>query len=491
MSAHIKSNRISRDTIIYIPVFLAPAIINIILLMIFTRFFSPKEYGTYTIVVNTTIILSSVLAQWIVLSVQRFRPEYSHNGTIREFNRNLNRLLLFISMGFLAAAVIFYPFLPSGLVSYRDYYWSSVLLIISTIYFTVLGGVYQVDLQSKQFRNLNVIQSIMKLVIILIFVMAIYYSPVSFIWGTLAAQALVTIPMLRYAETGKMFRSMKAAKDSFFGFGKKFWRYGFPLIGWYIGTTVMNLTDRFMIEYFRSSHEVGIYSANFTIAVQAIALICNPLFFAIQPIMMNEIQQHSEQEHIERRISNFTHLFIIIAMPFGVYFSIYRHEISELLLGNQFTSGAIIIPILIIGFFAWNIGLYGQLAYQIAKRTKEMFYFVFIAALTNFTLNLYFIPKWGFIGAAISTTIGFFVYSGLLAAFAHRFIKWKIPWMAFSKVFLLVLVVGFPFFLAKALYQVNVSPLLKMISGLPFFLIYAGAVFILWKNAIREIISSS
>ncbi|MFZ7942056.1 lipopolysaccharide biosynthesis protein [Neobacillus sp. 19] len=489
MSALVKNSRISRDTIIYIPVFLAPALINIILLMVFTRLFSPKEYGTYTIVVNTTIILSSVLAQWILLSVQRFRPEYSNNGAILEFNRNLNRLLFFISLSFLVAAVILYPFIPSGLLSYRDYYWSSVLLIISSIYFTVLGGVYQADLQSKQFRNLNVIQSLMKLIIIVIFVGYIQFSPVSFIWGTLAAQVLVTIPMLRYVDVGKMFNSMKVARDSFFAFVRKFWRYGFPLIGWYIGTTVMNLTDRFMIEYFRSPHEVGIYSANFTIAVQAIALICNPLFFAIQPIMMNEIQQHSEHDHIERRISNFTHLFIIIAMPFGVYFSIYRNEVSELLLGSQFTTGAIIIPILILGFFAWNIGLYGQLTYQIAKRTKELFYFVLIAAIVNFTLNLYFIPKWGFVGAAISTTIGFFVYSGLLSVFSRRFIKWKIPWMAFLKVLLLVLMVGIPFFGIKIIFQENFSPLLSMVAGLPFFLIYSGAVFFLWKNTLKGIIS--
>jgi O-antigen/teichoic acid export membrane protein len=489
MSLITKKSRISRDTIIYIPVFLAPALINIILLMVFTRFFPPQEYGTYTIVVNTTIILSSFLAQWIVLSVQRFRPEYNNNGSIKEFNRNLNYLLLSISIGFLLVVCIFFLFLPSFLIAYQGYYWSSVFLIISSIYFMVLGGVYQADLQSKQFRNLNVIQSLMKLAIIFILVLYIQFTPVSFIWGTLVAQILLTIPMLRYVETQKMFVPLKAAKESFIEFVKKFWKYGFPLIGWYIGTTVMNLTDRFMIEYFRSSHEVGIYSANFTIAVQAIALICNPLFFAIQPIMMNEIQQHSNKEHIEQRISGFTHLFIIIAMPFGVYFSIYRNEVSELLLGNQFTNGAIIIPILIFGFFAWNIGLYGQLTYQIAKRTKEMFYFVVVAAILNFVLNLYFIPNWGFIGAAISTTIGFIVYSGLLFIFSIKFIKWKIPWMALLKVTLLVMILAIPFLALKIKLLEGTPPLINMIIGLPFFLIYLGVVFFFWKNTLKEIIS--
>ncbi len=488
MSSLISKSRISRDTIIYIPVFLAPAFINIILLMFFTRYFSPQAYGTYTIVVNTTIILSSLLAQWIVLSVQRFRPEYTKRGAITEFNHHLNHLILIISIGFLLVGAVVYFFNPPFLETYHSYYWSSVLLIISSIYFMVLSGIYQVDLQAKQFRNLNVFQSVLKLILSIVFVMYIQFNAVSFIWAALFAQIVVIVPMLRYVETPKMFQRLQANQQSFLDFTKKFVAYGFPLIGWYIGTTIMNLTDRFMIEYFRSSHEVGIYSANFTIAVQAIALICNPLFFAIQPILMNEIQEHGAKEHVESRISKFTHLFIIVAMPFGVYFSIYRKEISELLLGSQFTSGAIIIPILIFGFFAWNIGLYGQLTYQIAKRTKEMFYFVVAAAIVNFVLNLYFIPKWGFIGAAISTTIGFFVYSALLYLYSFNFIKWNIPWLTLLKVFVLTMILAIPFMFIKIKLLAGVSPLISMGIGLPFFILYLGWGFFFWRDSIKQIL---
>lgn len=488
MASFIKFNQISRDTFFYIPVFLAPAIINIVLLMTFTRFFSPKEYGDYTIVVNTTIIISSLLAQWIVLAVQRFRAEYLNQGKSIDFNRNINKLLLYISIGFFIVATVLYMFCPPLLNKYQSYYWPSVLLIIGSIYFMVLGSIYQADLQAKAYRNLNVIQSALKLGIIFVMVLYVSFHPNSFIWGTLFAQALVTIPMLRYVETQKMF-SGNFGKQSFLEFTRRFWTYGFPLIGWYIGTTIMNLTDRFMLEYYRSSFEVGVYSANFTISVQAIALICNPLFFAIQPIMMTEIQQNGEKKFIERRISNFTGLFIIIAMPFGAYFSIYQKEVSKLLLGAQFTSGAIIIPILIFGFFAWNIGLYGQLTYQIGKKTKEMFYFVVIAALCNFLLNLYFIPKWGFVGASISTTIGFIVYSGFLYFFSMKSIKWRIPWSLLIKMTFIVMILGIPTVLLKQHLFNNLSPLLNMIIGLPFFLVYLGLVWFFEKNDIKQMIS--
>ena len=125
-----------------------------------------------------------------------------------------------------------------------------------------------------------------------------------------------------------------------------FLSYGFTLIGWYIRTIVLNLTDRYILDYFATSHEVGIYSANFTIAVQALALICNPIFFAFHPLLLNYAEENDDKKMIESRISYFTRIFILIAFPFVAYFSIYRNEISTIILGEEFAMGSMIIPIL-------------------------------------------------------------------------------------------------------------------------------------------------
>ncbi len=96
----LSTKRLSKDTLLYIPVFLAPALVNILLLMIFTRFFSPDIYGQYTIVMNTAIIVSALLTQWITLSIQRFRPIYKKEGKVAEFNEHLLSLMFYITMGF-------------------------------------------------------------------------------------------------------------------------------------------------------------------------------------------------------------------------------------------------------------------------------------------------------------------------------------------------------------------------------------------------------
>ena len=56
----LSAKRLSKDTLLYIPVFLAPAIVNILLLMIFTRLFPPNIDGQYTIVMHSTLIVSAL-----------------------------------------------------------------------------------------------------------------------------------------------------------------------------------------------------------------------------------------------------------------------------------------------------------------------------------------------------------------------------------------------------------------------------------------------
>ncbi|MEM5686832.1 hypothetical protein AAHB49_10100 [Bacillus cereus] len=56
---------------------LIPAIINVLSMMIFTRIFLPSEYGLYSLVITTTNIVTIILSQWIVQSIQRYRHAYT------------------------------------------------------------------------------------------------------------------------------------------------------------------------------------------------------------------------------------------------------------------------------------------------------------------------------------------------------------------------------------------------------------------------------
>jgi O-antigen/teichoic acid export membrane protein len=484
-TSSISSKRLGKETFIYIPVFLVPAFINILTLSLFTRLFSPELYGEYSLVINTTIIVSSLMGQWIVLSIQRFRPEYRKSEKLSEFNFYLNKLLFQMNIVFIFLSIFLFVIIPDN---YKSYYLPSIVSIVLSVYFMVLGSVYQIDLLSQKFRNLNVINAIGKLPITFLLLYVISFKPEQFIWGTILMQLFLLYPMLRHIEVWKKPPSFTDKdKHRYKHYVRTFFIYGFPLIGWYIGTTILNLTDRYMIQIFRGSHEVGIYSANFTIAVQALALVCNPFFFAIQPMVLNKVDV--SRKEMELTISKYTRIYILLSIPFGIYFSIFRNEVSSFLLGEQFVVGASIIPILIAGFFFWNLGLYGQLCCQVDKRTSHMFYFVVIAAIINIILNLFFIPRFGFNGAAISTGVGFFLYSLLLYLSSFKHTKWKIPWLAMVKILLIGLLLSLPLEYLRQRWLFDMNPIIVMVIGTIYFPIYVTIMFFIKELSIRPVVT--
>ncbi|MBB6176077.1 O-antigen/teichoic acid export membrane protein [Anoxybacillus tengchongensis] len=482
------SMRLRYNTLLYVPVFLVPAVVNVLMLMWFTRLFAPHIYGNYTLVVNTTIIISSLLSQWISLSVHRFRPEYKRDGLIWRLDSHLSRLLWLMIVGVILFSIWGYVFLKHVIGPYRMYYWSAVLSIISAIVFTICGSVYQIDLKTKEYRNLYVWQSFLKLPLIFVWFMVAPVNPIAFIVVPAILQLIFSIPMMNYIKFIESFCTIFKDWRLFFDFVLGWVRYGFPLIGWYIGTTVLNLTDRYMMEYFRTSREVGIYSANFTIAVQSLALVCNPLFFAIQSLTMNEAT-HVRQDEIERRIREYTRLYVMIVVPFGGYFSVFRTEVSTILLGKEFSQGASAIPILIIGFFFWNLALYGQLCYQIVQKTNVMFYFVAIAAFVNFTANVYLIPTLGTNGAALATSFSFLLYACLLYFASFRYMRWRVPWASLWKCGGIAIGLGLLLEKWRIVISHTASGFVGMGTGIFYFFFYMLFLFVLKEWHVPSFIS--
>jgi O-antigen/teichoic acid export membrane protein len=58
---------------------------------------------------------------------------------------------------------------------------------------------------------------------------------------------------------------------------------------------------------------------------------------------------------------------------------------------------------------------------------------VIIAGLINITLNILFVPKFGYYAAAWSTLAGYAVMLSLMVYFSRKFFRWPFPFMTLLK----------------------------------------------------------
>lgn len=191
--------------------------------------------------------------------------------------------------------------------------------------------------------------------------------------------------------------------------------FSLPLIPHYLSLYVLASSDRVMITKIIGSDATANYSMAYNIA--ALLLI---LWNAIDASYVPWIYQHMENGNtteIRKRGSLLLSLFALVALICALF----SPEIISILAPPSYYSGIYVVPSVTVGvFFMACYALFMRIE-LFAKKTKYSMISTAIAAALNITLNLLFIPRFGFIAAGYTTMICY----ALLALF-HAMILRKI-----------------------------------------------------------------
>jgi len=165
-------------------------------------------------------------------------------------------------------------------------------------------------------------------------------------------------------------------------------------------------TDIFMLGYFRSSTEVGIYNAATQIVIILIMLLMafNAIFAPIAAHLHNSGKIH-ELNDLFKVTSKW--IFISTA-PIFIVIIIFAKDILNIF-GTKFIEG---VPALIMlatfNFISISIGPVTQVLIMSGKQRVELYNSIF-GFILNVVLNFLFIPNWGIKGAALATGVSILV----------------------------------------------------------------------------------
>ena len=187
----------------------------------------------------------------------------------------------------------------------------------------------------------------------------------------------------------------------------KYIKFGFPLIWATFFFYILNYIDRYLIGYFHSAKEVGVYSLAYTIGY-AVVLMSAPWAVVLIPTITanwNEGKFNEVKEYFEKTI----YYMLITIIPFIIFITILAKRIIMFLSTSEFLGGRFIIPIMLISFFFFQGGVYYSNIVKLAYKSSPILILkiFFILAAISVALNMVIIPKFSIFGA--STTM-IFVY---------------------------------------------------------------------------------
>lgn len=219
------------------------------------------------------------------------------------------------------------------------------------------------------------------------------------------------------------FLSRKISKEFFLDALK----YGAPLIPHVLSGPIVQMVDRLIITYFIGLSAVGVYSAGFQIA-SVITYVSLAFSQAWGPHLFSSLKNITEAKKVKIVKQTYLFLFCFLLMPIGLYFV--NPYIFNILVSNKEYEEAKNY-VFYIGVGAAFGGMYYTVANYIfyEKKTILLAIVTMISALLSVALNLFFIPKFGTIGATYSYMIvNIFIF---IACWIFAQIVFPMPWLFF------------------------------------------------------------
>lgn len=176
----------------------------------------------------------------------------------------------------------------------------------------------------------------------------------------------------------------------------------FTLFAMNAAINIYTVLDSTMLGFIKGDEAVGIYTAATKINRIVIMMITS-----ISSILLPRLSYYAKNKNNEDflKISNKALNFaMLLSIPCALGLSVLSEPITLLFSGKEYISSIQVMKIMnpVIIFISLSNLTGNQILMSVGKEKKVLFSVV-IGAITNFTLNSIFIPRYGAIGAAIGT----------------------------------------------------------------------------------------
>lgn len=387
----MKMPTIVSGMILYTVGSIVPKVINFVLLPVYTHFLIPAEVGIIGVLQSVNMILAILLTLGFERGIYRLFHDYPSAedkklllGTVSTTVGITSTLLLlgFIAFpeiwGALFKEIKFHPFILMSLISVYLGTFSMVPLIL-----------LQVEEKPGKFLGVSVAFSGLK-VVLSVFLLTVMEMGVA---GVLLADIIANAIMVPYY-------LMLTFRNGGFLFDTKVFKncasFSIPFLPGLLSSWALTMSARIFIERNNNLAGVGVYTVSEKIS-EVLMLVIIGFTRAYNPVFFRII--NSGRENSLFLLGAINRVFLVLVVLFGFLLSVWTTQIVELF-GSGYEEASTILPILL---FAMIIGQMGSVMnnqiYQ-AKRSGVMSIIVLFSATLSIVLNLFFVKKFGPIGAA-------------------------------------------------------------------------------------------
>lgn len=396
--------QLGKDSLIYGVGAIAAKSVGIFVLPIYTRIFTPADYGTIDMLGLTASLLTAFLVMGMDTAQSFYFFEQKKHGKQAQASviSSILQWRLTAGVAIVILATLGAPFLNIFLFA-GELTWQLFALAFSGSLFSCVMGqsvqIFRLLYRPWPYIAITLSHTLLAVTVILTLVLVFDRGIIAFFIGSATASLVVACIgwyLARdYLDFSKWYTS----------WWPRLIRFGAPLVPAGLAMYGMNTSGRWFLQYYHGPDALGIYAVGARFAL-LLALVVETFRRAWWPIAMDAMQSEDGEETF-RMIAR-------LYMGFGVTGIIALTWLSpwlvQWLTGPLFHSAWPVVGVLCWQSLFYGLYLVASAGLFKAEKTYLNVYLMGGGAIANILLNKILVPPFAGMGAAFATSLTFFMW---------------------------------------------------------------------------------
>lgn len=390
----------------------------LLLFPLYTRFLTPRDYGILAVAQTVTIVLTIMFGLALSGAVARLYFEAESEEDRRRLYGTILAFLIVVpavlagglhAIGKLGGLDVF------GSAPYTPYLQYAVGTAYLAVFMQLPVAIYQASQRPSRVMALTILNGAALAAATITLVVVLEQGVLGALRGALIGSGVTAVVAIVITVR------MAAWPFSRRWLGRAF-SFGLPLVPHLLGTWVLYLSDRLVLERFVSSGDLGLYSLGASIGT-AMHFLTTAAGRAFSPAITLALKDPDDRGQVPR-IGTYWLLGLACA---ATTMALLLTDVIRLLAPGDFHGATKVVPWIVFGYLAFGVYNVAAQGTYFSMRTRMVPVLTLAAGGVNVALNFALIPALGIVGSAVATLAAFSVLAVAQGALSQRLhpIAWE------------------------------------------------------------------
>ncbi|MCD6528170.1 flippase [bacterium] len=396
------------------------ALKGLIILPIITKLLGPENYGVWAQIIVTLSLITPIATLGLPYTLVRFLAAEKDKKEIQDGIWSVFIIIfgisILIALILLAFSCPISNFFGGEEILVQILAFIIILECLNTVFFNLFRAFQQIS----KYSFFMVFQTLGEVGLVTITVFLGYG-----LFG--AVLSLLIIRFINFLIMGILIIKKIGVKIPKFLRIKEYLSFGLPTIPGNISSWVVQSSDRYLIGFFLGTLFVGYYVPAYIIG-NSIMLFIGPLSFVL-PAVLSKFYDENKIDQVKTYLKYSLKYFLMIGIPSVFGLSILSKQLLTIFSTPEIAQQSyFIVPLVAVSILLFGIYAIISQIITLKKKTEITGAIWMFAAFLNLGLNFIFIPKFGILGAGLTTLFAYTLAFLLTWCYSFREFQFEIDW---------------------------------------------------------------